>query len=290
MMAALFGAMNRPRPKPTSPSAPIKNQPEGWVSPKSASAPDVSAIPTTVSGRVPMRSANLPATGAMHPRARGNTVRTRPTRPGLTPRVRSKKKGTANIAPNNTPKANSPETTPVANGVRRSSERSSIGSRQRRSWLTNPTPVARATRKRAIDRADVHPQWSPNEMATRRVTIVGTNEPQPDPIEWRARLEVSTTGQEDPGGHGADDAGGDVDEEDQPPASGRQQQSTHDWAEREPEGLGSPLNADASAQPFSGHGQVDDGDAVGLEHGCTDGLDHPEAVEADQTGCEGAQG
>ena len=55
-------------------------------------------------------------------------------------------------------------------------------------------------------------------------------------------------------------------------------------AEQEPEGLGRSLVAEPQDQPIFGHGQVDDGDAVGLQHHRAQGLYHAEGIEGDQRG------
>ena len=87
----------------------------------------LSAMPATVSGRAPSRSARLPANGATRPRATGMAMSSRPACAGRMPRPRSKKNGTQKSTPNRTRYHSSPLVIPMLKLARGNSERSSMG-------------------------------------------------------------------------------------------------------------------------------------------------------------------
>ena len=90
MMAALFGGVNIPRPIPRTASSTMMAAREPWATMSVPIMAADMAMPATVSGRAPSRSASRPAKGAVRPSATGMTPSRRPLRPGLWCRARSR--------------------------------------------------------------------------------------------------------------------------------------------------------------------------------------------------------
>ena len=105
-----------------------------------------------------------------------------------------------------------------------------------------------------------------------------------DPI-----LQLATAGNEDPGCRDAQDASGDVDQEDQAPAARGEEESTDNRPERETERLGRSLDADTPPEPVSRQSHVDDRHAVRLQHGRSRTLNHSEDVEPEKSRSDGTE-
>jgi hypothetical protein len=109
------------------------------------------------------------------------------------------------------------------------------------------------------------------------------------PVEVDPDLELAAPGDEQQGRQHAHQPDGDVHEEEQPPAAGGEQEPTDGRAEGQTEGLCRPLRTEGPTEPAARDGQRDDGHAVGLQHGRTEGLEGPEAVQHHQAGGGGTQ-
>ena len=100
---------------------------------------------------------------------------------------------------------------------------------------------------------------------------------------------MRAAGDEEEGCHQTHQPDGDVDEKEQTPPADGEQEATDRGAQGQSEGLGRPLDSERPAQPAAGHGQGDDGHAVGLQHGGTDGLDGAEGVQSQKAGSGGTE-
>src|SRR6266511_5096697 len=124
-----------------------------------------------------------------------------------------------------------------------------MGSDACRSWRTKTTPAATATAPKATLAGMASSPPVPSDRASSMALTAGTNRPSPVQSNRvrgaRSRLRGSSSRDldcaEQPGGH--------VDQEEQPPAAERDQQPAHGRAQFQAEGLGGALGADAAAQP-----------------------------------------
>ncbi len=99
----------------------------------------------------------------------------------------------------------------------------------------------------------------------------------------------AAAGEQDPRERDPEQAGGEVDEEDQPPPGEREQQPADRGPEREPDGLGGALRAEAARERARGQVLGDQRDAVGLEHGGAEPLEHARADQPAEAGGEPAE-
>ncbi len=171
---------------------------------------------------------------------------------------------------------------PAAKVRSRNRRTSTMGAGCRRSRATKRAPRTTDPTMAPTTATLAHPSWLPCEMANTMAATAGKKSASPSQSKADPALEVTAPGHEDQRRHDSDQPDGNVDQEDEAPAAGRQQQATHRWAEGQPEGLGRALDAERTPEPRRWHGQGDDGHAVGLEHGRTDGLEGPEGVEGEQ--------
>ncbi len=182
-----------------------------------------------------------------------------------------------------------PLTIPVENWALRKSPRSSMGSRSRRSCQTNSAPRTAASTNRPTINAEPQPVSAPKVMADRSAAIAGKKIASPVQSKRTRANRFWLRGTSSDRGEGADHADGDVDEEDEAPAAGGQQQAADRRAQGEPERLGRPLEPDGLPERSARHHEHDDGQAVRLQHGRPDGLQGAEAAQRGQVGCQAAQ-
>ena len=102
---------------------------------------------------------------------------------------------------------------------------------------------------------------------------------EPGPVERDPFPQMARARDERQPRRDADDAHRNVDEEDQAPSARRDERPTDARPERQPERLRRPLHADRTRESRPGHREVDDRQAVRLEHRRADALGDAEAVE-----------
>ena len=154
-----------------------------------------------------------------------------------------------------------------------------MGSVVWRSRATKSTPSSAAAASEPTIAGEVQPSRLPNVTATMRADHRRHEQHEAEPIEAYPARDVAATRDEQQAGHHPDQPGGHVDEEDEAPTAGGQQQAANGRPQGETERLGSALDADAAPERLPRDGHVDDGDAVGLQHRRTQRLKGAEGIQ-----------
>ena len=95
------------------------------------------------------------------------------------------------------------------------------------------------------------PAELPNETADKRATTAGKNRPNPAQSNG-TRPPVSAAGDEEPPGQRPEQAEGDVDQEDEAPAAGGEQEPTDARPQGQADGLGGALDSDGPPERAAG--------------------------------------
>ena len=164
-----------------------------------------------------------------------------------------------------------------------------MGSRSRRSCQRNSAPRTAASANRPTISAEPQPVSAPNVIARQERRHRREEDPESCPVEAHACQQVPAPRHQGDRGDGADQADGDIDEEDEAPSAGGQEQAADRRAQGEPERLGRPLEPDGLPERSARHHEHDDGQAVRLQHRRPDGLQGAEAAQRGQVGRQAAQ-
>ena len=163
-----------------------------------------------------------------------------------------------------------------------------MGSAVRRSRMTKPTPAPTGGQQAEIA-GETQPSLLPKVTATMRPTTAGKNSPRPaqskGTLPTRCRLRgmnrIPATIPMSPAGTLTKKT------RRQPPAASSRPPTAGPSAR--PSAWAAPWMPMLRPSDLRGHSQIDDGHAVGLQHGRAHGLESPEGVERSEAGREAAQ-